>query len=61
MEGRGEGRKDDVVGWIGNLSATYWSIVIRPRLSRTATTKMWDTCDRSISVLYWPARRKWIS
>jgi hypothetical protein len=46
------------LGGPGNLSATYWSIVIRPQLSRTATTKVWDTCDRSISVFNRPTRKK---
>lgn len=27
-----------MVGCFGNLSGTYWVIVIRPQLSRTATT-----------------------
>lgn len=49
--GGGGGKEDHVVGWSGNLSGTYWVIVIRPRLSRTATTSVWDTGDRPVTVL----------
>ena len=52
----GGGRKDDVVGCSANLSGTYWIVVIRPQLSRTATTRMCNAGDRSISVLNRPAR-----
>jgi hypothetical protein len=64
-----EEKKCEVVvvdGWVeeertklvgrANLSGTYWVIVIRPQLSRTATTRMCNTSDRSISVLNRPAR-----
>ena len=38
------------------MSGTYWVIVIRPRLSRTATTSMRDSGDRSVAILYRPAQ-----
>lgn len=47
-------RRDDVVGWSGNLSGTYWVVVIKPQLSRTATACMWDSGDRPVAVLYRP-------
>lgn len=50
VDGLGGGRKDDVVGWSGNLKGTYWIVVIRPQLSRTATASVRDTCDRPISI-----------
>lgn len=40
-----------MVGCSGNLSGTYWVIVIRPRMSRTATTSMWDSGNRPITIL----------
>ena len=42
-------KEDDVVGQ-RNLSGTYWVIVIRPQLSRTATGVR-NASDRPISVL----------
>jgi hypothetical protein len=44
-----------VVGCFGKMSGTYWVIVIRPQLSRTATTvNVGYTSNRSsISVLNW--------
>lgn len=51
VDGLGGRRKNDVVGWSGNLSGTYWVIVIRPRLSRTATTIVWNTSDRPVTIL----------
>lgn len=44
-------KRDGVVGWSGNLSCTYWVVVIRPRLSRTATASMWDSGNRPIAIL----------
>jgi hypothetical protein len=44
-----------VVGCFGILSGTYGVIVIRPQLSRPATTSKRYTSNRScISVLDWP-------
>lgn len=41
-----------MVGCVGNLSGTYWVIVIRPQLSRTATSVEGYTSNRSsLSVL----------
>jgi hypothetical protein len=36
-----------VVGCFGKMSGTYWIVVIRPQLSRTATT-VWHTSNRLI-------------
>ena len=46
-----------MVGCSGNLSSTYWVIVIRPRMSRTATTSMRNACDRSITILNRPSHK----
>lgn len=44
-----------MVGCCGILSGTYGVIVIRPQLSRTATTSKRYTSNRScISVFDWP-------
>jgi hypothetical protein len=41
-----------VVGCFGKMSGTYWVIVIRPQLSRTATIDIGYTSNRSsLSVL----------
>jgi hypothetical protein len=56
----GGGRED--CGWrSANLSGTYSVIVIRPQLSRTATTRMGDASDRSVAVLNRPTRINTIS
>jgi hypothetical protein len=52
------GGEEDVVGWSGNLSGTYWIIVIRPRLSRSATASVWDACDRPVTIFNRPKHRK---
>jgi hypothetical protein len=40
--------KEEWCGWmLRNLSGTYWVIVIRPQLSRTATTDKCYTSNRS--------------
>jgi 2-polyprenyl-6-methoxyphenol hydroxylase-like FAD-dependent oxidoreductase len=57
VDGLGGGGKDDVVGWSGNLSGTYWVVVIRPEVSRTATASMWNTSDRPIAILDRPKYR----
>jgi hypothetical protein len=44
-----------VVGCFGNMGGTYWVIVIRPRLSRTATTvKCYTGNGSSLSVFNRP-------
>ena len=44
-----------MVGCFGNMSGTYWIVVIRPQLSRTATTVKGYTSNRStVSVLNGP-------
>ncbi len=46
-----------MVGCFGNLSGTYWVVVIRPQLSRTATAIKSDTSNRSpISIFDRPMR-----
>lgn len=43
-----------LVGWFGNLSGTYWIIVIRPQLSRSATIEGYTSNRPSFSIFNWP-------
>lgn len=48
-----------MVGCFGNLSGTYWIIVIRPQLSRTATTVKRSTSNRlALTILNRAMRQK---
>lgn len=46
-----------MVGWSRNLSCTYWVIVIRPRLSRTATASVRDSGNGPIAILNRPRHK----
>ena len=53
-----EERSEDAVGCSGNLSGTYWLIVIRAGVSRAATTTtMSNAGDGSIAILDRPVNK----